>query len=133
MLEPCDFPKFPQPVREVLERAAAQEEAARPKPTCIPGWPEGVLARYITVAGALVDVRETGPRDDDGDIAATFAECHGCPQYEGWEWNTHPRRGVFLTISWAAAEAEQSARRWAQEHAEFCRALPQPEARKEGN
>ncbi|MFE9341335.1 hypothetical protein [Streptomyces sp. NPDC007063] len=108
-------------------QAERTRKAAAPAPRLaqVEGWPPGVIARYLTVAGALVDVRETGPRDDEGDVAATFAECHGCPQHEGREWNTHPR-GAWLTVSEAAAEAEYAARAWAQAHAEICRAMPLP-------
>ena len=67
-------------------------------------WPEGVIARYLTVGGATVDV--TDRRTED--YLRYAADCTGC----GNRW-THGD--------------ERYAREWAQAHAERCRALPQPE------
>lgn len=73
-------------------------------------WPDGVIARYLTVGGATVDVIPDGP----GQI--TSAKCTACP-YSGWEvWTTDNGR-----------YAETEARRLAQSHAERCRAMPRPE------
>jgi hypothetical protein len=64
-------------------------------------WPEGVLARYLTVAGATVDIHQ-------GADGYTSARCTGCPiGYTGDEMTAHDR---------------------AQQHAEKCRALPRPPA-----
>lgn len=65
-------------------------------------WPAGVIARYLTVAEATVDL--TGGGDN------TYYRCTGCGEgrsgYSGW--------------------IERRARELAQGHAEFCRALPKP-------
>ncbi|MEZ7005692.1 hypothetical protein [Streptomyces sp. AD55] len=73
-------------------------------------WPEGVIARYLTLAGATVDV--TGV-DYDEDYERPDAHCGGCPQ----SFIEHSR---YLSGDLATAH------RWAQEHAEKCRALPRP-------
>lgn len=66
-------------------------------------WPDDVTARYLTVAGATVDLRDC---DDDG--GAQTATCTGC--------RTRYRHG------------RRVAQEWAQAHAEKCRALPRPTA-----
>lgn len=64
-------------------------------------WPAGVVARYLTVAGATVDVTGGGDR--------TGYRCTGCPYgSSGPYWH------------------ESEAHRHAQSHAEKCRALPRP-------
>lgn len=63
-------------------------------------WPAGVVARYLTVAGATVDLTGGGDR--------TYYRCTGCG-YGGHMW-------------WH----EDTARGRAQSHAETCRALPRP-------
>jgi hypothetical protein len=72
----------------------------QPSPDATP-WPEGVIARYLTVAGATVDIR------GGGDHASMT--CLGCD--EGY-----------------ASFGERRTRELAQGHAEKCRALPRPEA-----
>jgi hypothetical protein len=72
--------------------------AQQPSPTTAP-WPDGVIARYLTVAGATVDVR------GGGDHASMT--CLGCD--EGY-----------------ASFGEHRTRELAQGHAEKCRALPRP-------
>ncbi|WP_369359572.1 hypothetical protein [Streptomyces sp. cg2] len=63
-------------------------------------WPEGVIARYLTLAHATVDLT----RHDSGDVSC---ECTGCG-YNRSAW------------------AEPVIRDRAQAHAETCRALPRP-------
>ncbi|MDT0381407.1 hypothetical protein RM572_21855 [Streptomyces sp. DSM 42041] len=70
--------------------------------TTATAWPKGVVARYLTVAGATVDVTGSGHR--------TRYRCTGCPEGIGAVW------------------AESSAHKHAQSHAEKCRALPKPTA-----
>lgn len=62
-------------------------------------WPEGVIARYLTVSGAHIDI--TKPWND------YRAVCDGCA------------KGYSCSF-------ENPARDWAQAHAETCRALPRP-------
>lgn len=64
-------------------------------------WPEGVIARYLTIAGATVDVR--------GSEHSASMTCLGC--------------GAGY-----ASFGERRTRELAQGHAEKCRALPRPEA-----
>ena len=82
-------------------------------------WPEGVIARYLTVGGATVDVR------DFSDEEAAQAWCNGCDRYDTTDWpEDHPRFSPSCRMEHAA----DTARRWAQSHAESCRAMPRPEA-----
>ncbi|MEU2358842.1 hypothetical protein ABZ599_38805 [Streptomyces misionensis] len=111
--------------KEAEEKAAA--EAARKGPR--------VIARYLTEAGkALADralcvtVTEAGPRDDDGRAESTVSDCQVCPaiNVEYWEtvtydWSDRPTR---RTVTEAAESAEHKARKWAENHAAQCRALP---------
>jgi hypothetical protein len=69
--------------------------------TTAAAWPEGVIARYLTVAGATVDIRE-----GSYDATDQTGTCTGC--------GTSYTRGPALT------------REWAQVHAEKCRALSRP-------
>ncbi|MFE2930635.1 hypothetical protein [Streptomyces sp. NPDC059278] len=63
-------------------------------------WPKGVVARYLTLAGATVDV--TGGGEDTG------YQCSGCPYSSGPYWRDDIAHGH------------------AQGHAEKCRGLPRP-------
>ncbi|MFI9154517.1 hypothetical protein [Streptomyces sp. NPDC053367] len=72
----------------------------QPSPFAAP-WPNGVIARYLTLAGATVDLR--------GGLSDTTSSCTGCGEYE------YPN-------------SESYVRRRAQAHAEVCRALPRPKA-----
>lgn len=102
----------------------------QPSPAAQP-WPEGVIARYLTVAGATVDLTH-GNRSyptDDGigeNRNHTTATCTGCPATEEFShWRTV--RGTYS--SWDtrdAAAADQDAREWAQSHAAECRAMSRP-------
>ncbi|WP_236241142.1 hypothetical protein [Streptomyces sp. CC228A] len=64
-------------------------------------WPKSVIARYLTVAGATVDLTGCGDH--------TYYRCTGCG------YTTH---GISVI--------ERVARERAQGHAETCRALPRP-------
>ncbi|MCA1224300.1 hypothetical protein [Streptomyces sp. 8L] len=63
-------------------------------------WPDGVTARYLTTAGATVDI--TGGGDSTG------YHCTACPYSSGPYWT------------------ERIAHEHAQKHADTCRALPRP-------
>lgn len=79
-------------------------------------WPENVMDRYLTVAGqALTDpsitVDVTLRSDEDGwDIQGLCRACHA----------------TFADSRYISG-SHDSARHWAQEHAEKCRALPKPD------
>ncbi|MFG2532737.1 hypothetical protein [Streptomyces sp. NPDC048516] len=88
-------------------------------------WPEGVIARYLTVAGtadptAYVEITYTS---HSGYLVAT---CAGCGDDEYTE--THgrlddpPEREAERV-----EEALPESREWAQAHAEKCRAMPRPD------
>jgi hypothetical protein len=92
---------------------------------------ERIIARYLTVGGATVDITETGPRDSVV-LQVTVAACGGCPaeQREQWRDGFYDYSYAFhpVTREDAVARAEKEAREWAQSHAEKCRALPRPTA-----
>lgn len=85
-------------IRRVSEMERQARQQAEPE-----AWPEGVIARYLTVVGATVDLTTDGTSRDY--IDAT--DCTGC----GWH------NGYTTT---------KAARYEAQVHAEKCRALPRP-------
>lgn len=72
--------------------------------TAATAWPEDIIARYLTLAGATVDLFRANPNSTYIDSG----HCTGCG---------HP-------IDWTA---EEFGRKEAQGHAEKCRALPRPE------
>ena len=90
--------------------------------TAQPGtWPEGVVARYVTVAEALVDIRY-----DNGTLRT---RCSG----EHCSWTERTSTRVFYTDSdevrdQKIADALPDLQPGAQAHAEKCRALPRPTA-----
>ncbi|WP_369211348.1 hypothetical protein [Streptomyces flavofungini] len=91
-------------------------------------WPEGVIARYLTVGSATVDVRHKLNAFTPPEPLATRVACAGCLDSE--EFN-HYRVVRGMHSSWDVRDtdaADQDARRWAQAHAEKCRALPKPSA-----
>jgi hypothetical protein len=69
-------------------------------------WPENVRARYLTVAGATVDLSRATAEGRGSWFVVS--RCLGCDASS----NVTP--------------AESAARHWAQSHAEVCRALPRP-------
>ncbi|MET9012304.1 hypothetical protein ABZX74_15500 [Streptomyces olivaceoviridis] len=77
----------------------------QPQPPTPAPWPEGTIARYLTVVGAYVDI--TGEAYDADGI------CHGC--------ETTPVQSGYISRTIHVVRA------WAQLHAETCRALPRPE------
>ncbi|GHJ18873.1 hypothetical protein [Streptomyces albus] len=109
-----ETPETPEQFLAELERRAEADKARKVssetpsgQPAHVSGWPEGVIARYLTVGGAKVDVTDTDEHPE--------AVCGGCPQ-------TFTRNSRYISGSL------DTVHRWAQEHAEKCRALPRPEA-----
>ncbi|SFK73986.1 hypothetical protein [Streptomyces pini] len=103
-------------------------------------WPEGVIARYLTVAGATVD------------LTYTDEEAPGIPVHQGKAWAA-TKLMVTITVTarctgegcraettergdteapWGGRPLETgpgiTVTRWAQSHAERCRAIPRPTA-----
>ncbi|MGW6946156.1 hypothetical protein ACWGHD_04435 [Streptomyces xanthophaeus] len=69
-------------------------------------WPKNVIARYLTLANATVDLIKT---NDDSPAYIDGGHCTGCGH----------------SITWMG---EEFGRREAQAHAATCRALPRPTA-----
>lgn len=106
-------------------------------------WPEGVIARYLTVAGvvdpaAYVEITASttaaepfqqeymygykGRPQECINLTLT-AECNGCKDNDEVEYEQ-----VFATALDRVLESSygREAQRWAQAHAEKCRAMPRP-------
>ncbi|MHB9857644.1 hypothetical protein [Streptomyces sp. YIM S03343] len=94
-------------------------------------WGPNTIARYLTVAGATVDLtHQLGGRLSQPEPVATLATCTGCPdsqQYSHWFGSGSEADGTY-TEAPDEARATRQARIWAQDHAATCRALPKPEA-----
>lgn len=78
-------------------------------------WPTDVIARYLTAAGATVELID-GPSHITG-------TCNGCPK-EAWPSKFHydPSCTGYRMEEWVRSGAAE----WAQAHAAKCRALPRP-------
>jgi hypothetical protein len=101
-------------------------------------WPEGILARYVTVAGvadgvttvdlAVIEKPHHFPDGSVADRPLIRAACAGCSaSIEVSYWRM--RRGTIA--QWEVKDpqaAERDARDWAQAHAEECRAMARPES-----
>ncbi|MGI5422964.1 hypothetical protein [Actinomadura luteofluorescens] len=83
----------------------------------VTAWPDGVIARYVTVGGATVDITEIDRNERGGGVYETVATCTGCPTgRERFHWEQ------------GKDKADGEARAWAQQHASECRAVPKPKA-----
>jgi hypothetical protein len=87
-------------------------------------WAPGVLARYLTVGGATVDITQRRRYIDETQLVDGIATCTGC--------GTDDRFGsVDPECSGGPEHAlkrnTEDARRWAQRHAEKCRAMVNPD------
>ena len=96
-------------------------------------WPEGVVARYLTIAGAAlrdpnlcVEVTE---HEDDYDTARCAA-CHAIARYsmDSARYAAKRRDGSSGPTLLLPDEPSRLAWEWAQAHAEMCRAMPRPAA-----
>ncbi|MFD3955904.1 MULTISPECIES: hypothetical protein [Streptomyces] len=89
-------------------------------------WPENVIARYLTVGGATVDLTDQLNVLTPPQPYATLATCTGCPASSE---HSHHRLVWGMTVQREEHHPEaavQGAREWAQSHAETCRAIPKP-------
>jgi hypothetical protein len=89
-------------------------------------WPEGVIARYLTLGGSTVDIATRLNVHNPPKPFAFLVTCSGCPETK--EISHYRLRSVLQ--SWEEhdpAEAEEAAREFAQAHAEKCRAMPRPD------
>jgi O-succinylbenzoate synthase len=85
-------------------------------------WPEGVIARYLTVGGATVDITDNSHRRGYIVAACTGERC-------GWRDLTDTRGYIYDTPEESRARLEEwlpTSQRHAQEHAEWCRAMARP-------
>jgi hypothetical protein len=80
-----------------------------------PVWPAGVIGRYLTVGGATVDITHADSHDTASNIGTCQAKCLGCDATDWTETYSQPRND------------EEDCRIWAQGHASYCRAMPNPE------
>ncbi|WP_329203938.1 hypothetical protein [Streptomyces sp. NBC_01435] len=90
-------------------------------------WPENVIARYLTVGGATVDLSH----EDLSDKAkATQAACTGCQESQQSKWaDQYHSYGTSTYVDFQNPDkGDRNARSWAQSHADTCRALPMPSA-----
>jgi hypothetical protein len=83
-------------------------------------WPEGVIARYLTVGGGIVEVETQFAPGLTAEPIATLTYCTSCPASDEFDH--------FIQGEWREAWADTRARQWAQAHAEKCRAMPRPTA-----
>lgn len=72
-----------------------------------------IVARYLTVGGADVEIRDTS-----SSTIRFEADCSGCRAEESWGSDLNPHYPGTTDRFLAAG------RTWAQEHAEKCRAMP---------
>ena len=88
-------------------------------------WPDGITARYLTVAGATVDISHDMSLITDTEPNLSIAHCGG----EGCEASHHERWSNYAYRSDNGSKgADREVGKWAQAHAAVCRALPKPEA-----
>ncbi|OKI14220.1 hypothetical protein [Streptomyces sp. CB03911] len=80
-------------------------------------WPADIIARYLTVANAHVDIN---PIEHSTSHSAT---CHGC---KAKQLLTGAGLDGYYTAEYITKKTEQDARHWAQTHASTCRAIPKP-------
>lgn len=101
----------------------------QPTPATQP-WPEGVVARYLTVGGAHVDVIEQSGYYSRTEPTETHVTCSGCPATHTVEWGWDGYAAEFgqpqTNFDEGGKSSTPQAREWAQAHAETCRALPRP-------
>ncbi|MGW7053106.1 hypothetical protein [Streptomyces sp. NPDC054887] len=93
-------------------------------------WPEGVIARYLALGGATVDLMHRLTVTNPPEPFATSAACAGCPAREDfshWVGSGAHFDGTYKEQR-DEEQANEKARVWAQAHAETCRSMPRPTA-----
>ncbi|MFJ9187566.1 hypothetical protein ACIRQO_31430 [Streptomyces anulatus] len=96
-------------------------------------WPKNVIARYLTVGGATVNITERPGYYGIAFPTEHFIACHGCDDThtEDWGWDAYHDefgKGPQPDFDATGESALPAARKWAQSHAETCRAIPKPTA-----
>jgi len=102
-----------------MERSAAQHAQTE-------AWPEGVIARYLTVGGATVDLTHLANTLTPPETYATRANCTGCPASSEHDHHRMVWGHTIQREEHHPDAADNDARTWAQAHAEKCRAMPRP-------
>jgi hypothetical protein len=91
-------------------------------------WPEGVIARYLTVGGATIELTSRLNTFSPPEPFATLAICTGCQASE--EVSHWFSSGAHFNDTYEEERDEERANKnackWAQSHAEQCRAMPKP-------
>ncbi|MER6778455.1 MULTISPECIES: hypothetical protein [unclassified Streptomyces] len=93
--------------------------------------PAEIIARYLTVGGAAVDVAEQSGSHGVEHPTEHLITCHGCGQThsEDWGWDAYHNEfgtGPQPDFDPTGKSALPAAQAWAQSHAETCRAMPRP-------
>ncbi len=88
-----------------------------------------VIASYLTVGGATVDITHESGYTDRDRPTHTKATCSGCTTAKWVDWWTgsgwgRPGNAYDLVTATDRDDATTEARNWAQSHAETCRAMP---------
>ncbi|MFI1562173.1 hypothetical protein ACH4ZX_03765 [Streptomyces sp. NPDC020490] len=101
----------------------------QPQPTPAP-WPESVIARYLTVGGATVDLTERSGYYNRTEPTETYVACGGCLATHTVEWGWSGYADEYDlpqdNFDEGGKRSTPKAREWAQSHAERCRAMPRP-------
>lgn len=90
-------------------------------------WPEGVVVRYPTKGAEIsglpisVDIRHDEFSIYDTEPNITIAQCGGCPANHQEKWAKY----AYRTDN-GSSGADTEVSKWAQSHAETCRAVPRP-------
>lgn len=91
-------------------------------------WPKGVIARYLTVGGATVDITPILSRRLGDPPYELKVACTGCPGSKTiGTYRTEYDRARYGREVHDPEGAERDARQWAQSHADICRAMPKPD------
>lgn len=96
-------------------------------------WPDSVIARYLTVAGGVVELIKRPGYYGVKHPTETHAACSACPANKTFEWGWDAHHDAFgegpqPDFDETGRSVLPAARAWAQAHAEKCRALPRPTA-----
>ncbi|MFD3520450.1 hypothetical protein [Streptomyces sp. NPDC058653] len=101
-------------------------------------WPEGVIARFLTVGGAAVDLSFDDERAPDVPVHQGTAWASTKPMITitvmarctGRGCRAGTSEATVMEIPWGGRPLETEpgieATRWGQAHAEKCRAMPRP-------
>lgn len=117
------------------ETRASRIRSTFPATAPATAWPEGVIARYLTVGGGHVDLTERSAYYDVEHPTETRVACSACLASKTFKWGWDAYHDEFGTGPQPDFDATGEsvlphARAWAQTHAETCRAMPKPDGAK---